>query len=87
MKYFSLFCLFLLLLLKIFAGTHTTRALEYVTDDVFGTRGNFSGNRKNETTRNLVIFLTDGVSTDGTPTKNVTSESRRLHVVTHTVSV
>ena len=84
MKYFSIFRL---LLIFFFAGTHTTRALEYVTDDVFGSQGNFSGNRKNENTRNVVIFLTDGVSTDGTPTKNVTSEAARLHLVTHTVSV
>ena len=70
---------------SIFAGTHTTRALRFVADDVFGTNADF-GDRTNDENENLVVFLTDGVSTDGRPGNNVGTEAPRVHNVTERVS-
>ena len=72
-------------LTTIFTGTHTSGALRFVVDDVFGTNADF-GDRTNDGNENLVVFLTDGVSTDGRPGNNVGTEASRVHNATERVS-
>ena len=67
---------------SIFTGTHTTRALTFVADGVFGTNANFGDCTDDPENENLVVFLTDGVSTDGQPGNNVGTEAPRVHAVT-----
>ena len=73
-------------LISIFTGTHTTRALRFVADDVFGTNADFGDRTDDPTNENLVVFLTDGVSTDGRPGNNVGTEAPRVHAVAERVS-
>ena len=73
-------------LTSIFTGTHTTRALRFVADDVFGTNADFGDRTDDPMNENLVVFLTDGVSTDGRRDNNVGTEAPRVHNVTERVS-
>ena len=66
----------------VFAGTHTTDALQYVAQTVFGTEE--FGDRPD--VDNLVVLITDGVSTDGNETVNVFTAATDLHTLTDTVS-
>ena len=73
-------------LTSIFTGTHTTRALRFIADDVFGTNADFGDRTDDPMNANLVVFLTDGVSTDGRPGNNVGTEAPRVHNATERVS-
>ena len=68
--------------IKSSAGTDTTKSLAFVIDNAFGPGANFGDRAGNE---NLVVFLTDGVSTVGVPGNNVGTEAPRLHAVTEMV--
>ena len=67
---------------NVFPGTHTTDALQFVSQTVFGT--DEFGDRPD--VDNLVVFVTDGVSTDGNDTVNVQTAAADLHNLTDTVS-
>ena len=71
---------------SIFTGTYTTRALRFVADDVFGINADFGDRTDDPENENLVVFLTNGVSTDGRRGNNVGTEAPRVHAVTERVS-
>ena len=53
---------------------------------MLGTNANFGDHTNDPKNANLVVFLADGVSTDGRPGNNVGTEAPRANAVTERVS-
>ena len=74
-----------MIFIHFFSGTSTSEALKFVTEEVFGSGDKFSGDRAGN--RNLVVFLTDGLSFGNTTEVSVFTQAPLLRDVAHTVSV
>ena len=72
-----------LIICIVFAGTDTTETLDYIANNIFGPNGSFGDRTENE---NLIVFFTDGVSTDGVNGYNVATEAPKVHAVADIVS-